>query len=134
MQHKKRGSGRRNRRSRAGDAVSQGLFDRELRQRAAGQGQSTETERQHRRHKQDLRPKIDNGTLEAKVDFDSFHPRDVMALINAWLPLTFAMNCLNRSMGQPDLYPFVLSQEVIGKLGYIDALVHHRVAEVGDAR
>jgi hypothetical protein len=81
-----------------------------------------------------VRPKIDNGTLEAKVDFDSYHPRDVMALINAWLPLTFAMNCLNRSMGQPDLYPFVLSQEVIGKLGYIDALVHHRVAEVGDAR
>src|ERR1700730_4586887 len=79
-----------------------------------------------------VRPKNDNGTLEAKVDFDSYHPRDVMALINAWLPLTFAMNCLNRAMGQPDLYPFVLSQEVIGKLGYIDAIVHNRVAEVGD--
>jgi hypothetical protein len=69
-----------------------------------------------------------------KSILSSYHPRDVMALINAWLPLTFAMNCLNRSMGQPDLYPFVLSQEVTGKLGYIDALVHHSVAEVGDAR
>jgi hypothetical protein len=54
----------------AAETVEAVLADRELRQRAAGQGQSIETERQHRRHKQDLRPKIDNGTLEAKVDFE----------------------------------------------------------------
>jgi hypothetical protein len=28
---------------------------------------------------------------------------------NVWIPLTLAMNCIYRSMGQPDLYPFVLS-------------------------
>jgi hypothetical protein len=37
-----------------------------------------------------------------------------------------------RSMGQPDLYPFVLSREVIGKLGYLDALVHNRLTAVRD--
>jgi hypothetical protein len=50
-----------------------------------------------------------------------------MALIlEAWLPLAFAVNSLNRSMGQPDLYPFVLSPGVVEKLGFIHDLVHGR--------
>ncbi len=43
-------------------------------------------------------------------------------LVDAWLPLTFALNSLNRSMGQPDLYPFVLAPPVIEKLGFVHAL------------
>jgi hypothetical protein len=74
-----------------------------------------------------IRPKIDNGMLEANVDFNSYQASSIEAPINAWLPLTFAVNCLNRSMGQPDLYPFILSPAVIAKLGYIDALVHDRI-------
>jgi hypothetical protein len=35
-----------------------------------------------------------------------------------------AINSINRSMGQPDLYPFVLSPQVIEKLGFIHELVH----------
>jgi len=31
-------------------------------------------------------------------------------IIDAWLPPTFAVNSLNRAMGNPDLYPFVLSR------------------------
>jgi hypothetical protein len=34
------------------------------------------------------------------------------------------MNCINRAMGQPDLYPFVLSSRVTDKLGYIGNLIH----------
>jgi hypothetical protein len=79
-----------------------------------------------------VHPQIDNGMLDAKIDFDSYRPRDIMALIDAWVPLAFAVNCLNRSTEQPDLYPFVLSQEVIGKLGYVDALVHDRLTAVSD--
>ena len=45
-------------------------------------------------------------------------------LIEAWLPLTFAVNSLNRSMGLPDLYPFVLSPAAIEKLGFVHDLVH----------
>jgi hypothetical protein len=44
--------------------------------------------------------------------------------VAAWLPLTFAVNSLNRSMGQPDLYPFVLSPTVIGKLGFIHTRIY----------
>ena len=43
--------------------------------------------------------------------------------MEAWLPLTLAVNCLNRSMGQPDLYPFVLSSAAIGKLGFVHGLI-----------
>jgi hypothetical protein len=45
------------------------------------------------------------------------------AIVAAWLPLTYALNAVNRSMGKPDLYPFVLTPAVIRKL----AFVHHLV-------
>jgi hypothetical protein len=38
--------------------------------------------------------------------------------------LTYAVNALNRSMGQPDFYPFILSPVVIAKLGYMHELTH----------
>jgi hypothetical protein len=39
------------------------------------------------------------------------------------VPLTVAINGLNRSMGQPDLYPFVLSPPVMVKLQYVHELI-----------
>ena len=72
-----------------------------------------------------VRPKLDkSGDLEADVDFDPYRAGDIRQLIDAWLPLTFALNSLNRCMGQPDLYPFILSPAVITKLGFIHDLVH----------
>jgi hypothetical protein len=44
-------------------------------------------------------------------------------IIGNWLPLTYALNAVNRSMGLDDLYPFVLAPRVIDKL----AFVHNRV-------
>lgn len=61
--------------------------------------------------------------LEAKIDFDPYHAPSARTLVDDWLPLTFAMNSLNRSMGQPDLYPFILSAPVIDKLQFIHALI-----------
>jgi hypothetical protein len=40
------------------------------------------------------------------------------SLIASWLPLTYALNAVNRSMGRDDLYPFTLAPKVIEKLGY----------------
>ena len=45
-------------------------------------------------------------------------------IIDNRLPLTYALNAVNRSMGLPDLYPFTLTPKVIEKL----AFVHDRVA------
>lgn len=61
--------------------------------------------------------------LSAEVDFDVYRVADIEPIVEAWLPLSFAVNSLNRSMGLPDLYPFVLSPPVIEKLGYIHRLV-----------
>ncbi|MEJ8571682.1 putative zinc-binding peptidase [Microbaculum marinum] len=71
------------------------------------------------------RPNIPNGeTLGHTVTFDPYDDVPFDKIITAWLPLTVAVNSLNRSMGQPDLYPFVLPPPTIGKLEYIHRLVH----------
>jgi hypothetical protein len=44
-------------------------------------------------------------------------------VVTHWLELSYALNQINRSMGQPDLYPFVLAPAVIGKLSFVDRLV-----------
>ena len=36
----------------------------------------------------------------------------------------YAVNSLNHSMGQPDLYPFVLAPTVMGKLRFVHGLIH----------
>jgi len=40
-----------------------------------------------------------------------------------WAEMTIALNCLNRSMGLRDLYPFVLSEAVIEKLYFISEVI-----------
>jgi hypothetical protein len=44
-------------------------------------------------------------------------------LIDAWLPLSYALNAVSRSMGEADLYPFVLSPVVMAKLSCVHDLV-----------
>lgn len=41
----------------------------------------------------------------------------------AWLPLSYALNAINRSMGAADAYPFVLTAEVQRKLAFVDRRV-----------
>ena len=42
-------------------------------------------------------------------------------MVGEWLPLTYALNAVNRSMGREDLYPFTLAQPVIDKLTFVHA-------------
>ncbi|WP_028654401.1 zinc-binding metallopeptidase family protein [Nocardioides sp. J54] len=39
-----------------------------------------------------------------------------------WVPLSVALNQVNRSMGKDDLYPFVIPPPVLGKLDFVAAL------------
>ena len=77
-----------------------------------------------------VRPRLTRDeTLSAVIDLDPYAPDAKMKdIIDAWLPLTFAMNSLNRAMGSPDLYPFVLSPTVVAKLGFVHDVVHGRKA------
>jgi hypothetical protein len=47
-----------------------------------------------------------------------------------WLPLTYALNAVNRSMGKDDLYPFVLSEQVLAKLRFVHDTVTRAAAPV----
>jgi hypothetical protein len=49
---------------------------------------------------------------------DDFEP-----LVAEWIDLTIAMNALNQSVGQPDAYPFAITEPVKRKLGFVHALV-----------
>ncbi len=48
---------------------------------------------------------------------------DFAELSRAWVPLTIALNGLNRSMGLPDLYPFVLSEPALEKVRFVHDVV-----------
>ena len=39
-----------------------------------------------------------------------------------WIPLSIALNMVNRSMGKDDLYPFVIPPPVLDKLGFVASL------------
>jgi hypothetical protein len=47
----------------------------------------------------------------------------VPAMLQAWIPLTYALNAISRSMGTLDIYPFILSHEIEAKLVFIDTLI-----------
>ncbi|MGF7162073.1 hypothetical protein FHS85_003716 [Rhodoligotrophos appendicifer] len=74
-------------------------------------------------------PLVENAP-HVKMD-DSFSPyrmSSVEEIVAAWFPLAFAANNLNRSMGQPDLYPFILPEPAIHKLGFIHDLIRQSQA------
>lgn len=48
--------------------------------------------------------------------------RPFAALLADWLPLSVALNQLNRSMGMRDAYPFALSNTVLAKLEFVHEL------------
>jgi hypothetical protein len=70
-----------------------------------------------------LRPKVASAAAKMEVgthrlDFDDFDD-----LTGAWVPLTVALNSLNRSMGLPDPYPFVLCEPALKKIRFAHDVV-----------
>lgn len=73
-------------------------------------------------------PRIDaTGQLEASVQKDPYGMSSIEEIMVAWLPITFAVNSLNRGMGVPDLYPFVISGPAARKLEFIRVLASEMV-------
>ena len=72
----------------------------------------------------DIHPTLGVGAeLETHIDFQPYRAKSVTQLVDAWLPLTFALNSINRCMGQSDLYPFILTPAIVEKLGFIHQLI-----------
>jgi hypothetical protein len=61
--------------------------------------------------------------LHAEPRLDPYQGASFAPLVDLWLPLTYALNAMNRSMGLQDLYPFVLAPAAIGKLAFIHGLM-----------
>jgi hypothetical protein len=73
-----------------------------------------------------LRPEpvgISRAPADLLVNVRRLHFDDFDDLIGAWIPLTFALNSLNRGMGLPDIYPFVLSKQAIDKLRFVHDVI-----------
>ena len=79
-----------------------------------------------------IQPRVTRDeTLSAEIDMDPYQTADMQDIIDAWLPLTFAVNSLNRAMGNHDLYPFVLSPAVVEKLAFVHGVVRAGRADIG---
>jgi hypothetical protein len=61
----------------------------------------------------------EDAGIRATMVKEPYGIREFNRLIRRWLPLCFAVNSLNRSMGHADFYPFILSSAVIEKLQFI---------------
>ncbi|OBA63587.1 hypothetical protein A5647_04545 [Mycobacterium sp. 1100029.7] len=69
-----------------------------------------------------------SGFAPASATFDRppLGPSAFGATIDLWLPLSWSLNMVNRSMGHDDLYPFVLPGPVLDKMQFI----HNVIEEV----
>jgi hypothetical protein len=68
---------------------------------------------------------VDGGRLVAvpnELD-DGRVGRPFQQILDTWLPLTYALNAVNRSMGADDLYPFVISPPVVEKLAFVREVI-----------
>jgi hypothetical protein len=59
----------------------------------------------------------------ATFDRRMLGPSGFDTIIDMWLPLAWALNMVNRSMGRDDLYPFVLPTAVLNKMRLIHTVI-----------
>lgn len=62
--------------------------------------------------------------MSTSLKENAYFTKDFNQIFDAWLPVTFVMNSINRSMGEQDLYPFVISEAVKQKLAFIHKVIH----------
>ncbi len=65
-----------------------------------------------------LRPRRDDEPA-LETDPQRGLPGTFERMVEDWFPLTFVLNNLNRGLGLPDGYPFVLSEQQIAKLRFV---------------
>jgi hypothetical protein len=53
--------------------------------------------------------------FDEQMDFDT--------MLKQWVPLTCALNSINRGMGLADLYPFIIPPPVVEKLRFIHGVI-----------
>jgi hypothetical protein len=72
------------------------------------------------------------GLAAASATFDRppVGPSGFQTIIDMWLPLSWSLNMVNRSMGHDDLYPFVLPPAVLDKMQFVHTAIEEVTSEV----
>lgn len=77
-----------------------------------------------------LKPRhVEDEKLLIDIQFDAYQSNSIEEILNAWTPVSVALNSLSRSLGHADPYPFVHSNPVIAKLDFIHRLIHNKAVE-----
>lgn len=71
----------------------------------------------------------DNKGLKSNVKINPYNSKEFSTVIQHWLPLMYALNSLNRSVGHQHAYPFILAEPVIQKLDLVHRIVHQYLPE-----
>ena len=74
-----------------------------------------------------LRPRHPNDPL-LEPDPKLLRCRQFEPVMDAWFAVTYVLNNLNRSLGQQDAYPFVLSDPAIDKLRFVHRVIDDHTA------
>ncbi len=71
------------------------------------------------------------GLAPASATYDrpALGPSAFQTIIDMWLPLSWSLNMVNRSMGHDDLYPFVLPVAVLEKMKFIHTVIDEVTSE-----
>ena len=65
----------------------------------------------------------DSGSHNSMIVSKPLGPSGFDTIIEMWLPLSWGLNMVNRSMGKDDIYPFVLPPAVFEKMRFIHAII-----------
>lgn len=65
--------------------------------------------------------------LAAEAAFDPYTVLDFDRIADVWIPLSVALNAIHHSMGERDLYPFILTPAIRAKLAYVHGLITRQV-------
>ena len=81
------------------------------------------------------RPRTQDDHLTVDpIRFDPYMEPNFDLIIDYWIPMASMLNSLNRAMGHPDAYPFILTPQVIEKLAFVNSLVHGAPVQAQMAR
>ena len=70
-----------------------------------------------------VNPKGILKNMKMKITLDPYQITDFHTIVDICVPLSFAINSMNRAMGIPDVYPFVINRKVIEKMTFIHKLL-----------
>jgi hypothetical protein len=69
---------------------------------------------------------ITQRNINTPAMMDPYEVEDFNDIFNMWIPLSSAVNAMNKSMGHAEFYPFVISKEVVTKLSFIHQLCRNQ--------